>query len=171
MRIEVVSYNTDWPAAYVREQAKLARALGSVLCQAHHIGSTSVPNLKAKPVIDILLEVTSLEGLDAVSLKMAELGYEVMGEFGIEGRRYFRKGGHNRTHHVHAFVSGDANVSRHLAFRDYLKAHLEVAQEYGDLKASLASRYADNNEAYCDGKDAFIKMYETRALLWWDTGK
>jgi GrpB-like predicted nucleotidyltransferase (UPF0157 family) len=90
-----------------------------------------------------------------------------MGEFGLPGRRYFRKGGAARTHHVHVFgLESASEIERHLAVRDYLRTHPGVAREYGELKASLAGRYPDDRIAYVDGKDAFVKAMERDALAW-----
>jgi GrpB-like predicted nucleotidyltransferase (UPF0157 family) len=100
----------------------------------HHVGSTAVPGLAAKPIIDILIEVTGLEALDALHEDMKVIGYKPKGEFGIPGRRYYQKGGKQRTHQIHAFVTGDFNVTRHIAFRDYLRANSDVAREYGEVK-------------------------------------
>jgi GrpB-like predicted nucleotidyltransferase (UPF0157 family) len=122
--------------------------------------------LAAKPIIDILMEVSSLEALDALNGSMQAIGYEPKGEFGISGRRYFPKGGVDRTHQVHAFVSGDAHVMRHLAFRDYLRTHPETAREYGELKMSLAHACENDLGRYCDGKDECVKRVETEAMRW-----
>ena len=93
-------------------------ALRGVVVALHHIGSTSIPGIFAKPIIDILLEVSDLEKLDKQSHALVALGYERLGEFGIVGRRYFRKNSASgiRTHHVHAFQTGNAEIERHLAF-------------------------------------------------------
>lgn len=162
--IEVVSYNPQWPAMFAQEAAILQSALGDVAQHIHHIGSTAVPGLVAKPIIDILLEVTSVEALDALNSKMRSLGYEPRGEFGISRRRYFPKGGADRTHQIHAFATGDEHVIRHLAFRDYLRAHPETAKEYGELKMAVARECNNDIERYCDGKDAYVKAVEARAL-------
>jgi len=162
--IEVVSYRPEWPAMFEQEAAELRRALGDVARHVHHIGSTSVPGLAAKPIIDILLEVTTLESLDALNPPMLALGYEPRGEFGIPRRRYYPKGGADRTHQVHAFAAGDEHVIRHLAFRDYLRAHSETAKEYGQLKMAIARECDNDIERYCDGKDAYVKAIEARAL-------
>jgi GrpB-like predicted nucleotidyltransferase (UPF0157 family) len=99
---------------------------------------------------------------------MESLGYEVMGEFGIPGRRYFRK--HNkeaiRTHQIHAFESGSMEVERHLAFRDYLIAHPEDAHKYSELKKELAEKHPHGPDEYMDGKDSFIKEIDRRAARW-----
>jgi len=132
----------------------------------YHIGSTAVPDLMAKPIIDIMLDVKNLSHLDEQTYLLENIGYEAKGELGIPGRRYFRKGGDNRTHQIHAFQSGDSNLIRHLAFRDYLIAHKEIAEEYGKLKFEIAQRCNNDIELYCDEKDAFVQKHEKRALKW-----
>jgi hypothetical protein len=99
---------------------------------------------------------------------MERLGYEVMGEFGIEGRRYFRRDDPTgrRTHQIHAFAEGSPHVRRHLAFRDFMRAHPGLAGQYGELKRSLAAAHPHDMDAYMDGKDGFIKEMEARALEW-----
>jgi GrpB-like predicted nucleotidyltransferase (UPF0157 family) len=162
--IEVVDYNPAWKAAFVLERSLLQEALGEIVVAVHHIGSTSVPGLAAKPIIDILLAVTDLAALDDKGAEMAALGYKAKGENGIPGRRYFHKGGPQRTHHAHAFTAGDPNLTRHLAFRDYLIANPEVTQEYAALKKRLASAYKDDSRLYQAGKEDFISLHEWLAL-------
>ena len=162
----VVPYQPDWPEAFAREHRALEEALGEVLVSAHHMGSTSVPGLAAKPVIDILLEVSGLEALDRRSGAVEALGYQAMGEFGMDGRRYFRRGVAPRTHHIHAYEAGNDEVHRHMVFPRYLRAHDDVAAAYGALKLKLGAAYANDRDAYCDAKDPFIKEHEARALAW-----
>lgn len=164
MNITVVTYDPQWGEDYAKEKTALSTNLGDILIQAHHIGSTAVKDLSAKPIIDILIEVTSLQLLDQNNDKIAALGYEAMGEYGIPGRRYFRKGGDQRTHQIHAFLAGDFHVLRHLAFRDYLIANRSIAIEYDKLKRELAQKHPEDLEAYCDGKDSFVKHYEAKAV-------
>lgn len=168
MIIRVVPYDYGWPAQYEAEAKRIRDAVGDVAVRLHHIGSTSVRGLRAKPIIDILLEVIDLSELDARSPRLEALGYEAMGEFGIRGRRYFRRDNESgvRTHQVHAFEANSAQADRHLAFRDYLISHPEVAQTYGDLKRELADRFPSDINAYMDGKDSFVKHYEAEALAW-----
>ncbi len=166
MLLTVVEYNPIWINEFESESKKLQYILGDIVNNIYHIGSTAVPGLMAKPIIDIMLDVTKLEGLDTKTEVLEALGYEAMGEFGISGRRYFRKGGENRTHQIHAFQSGDSNLIRHLVFRDYLIEHEKIAKEYGILKSSLAKTCNNDREKYGDGKDAFIKYHETAALKW-----
>jgi GrpB-like predicted nucleotidyltransferase (UPF0157 family) len=162
--VQVVEYDPVWPTMFWSERELLRRALGCAAVEIHHIGSTAVPGLAAKPIIDILIEVTDLAALDERNRAMEAIGYETKGEFGIPGRRYFRKGGENRSHHVHAFASGDLNVGRHLAFRDYLRSHPEVAAEYARLKMRVAQECGNDIARYCDGKDAYVKQIESLAL-------
>ncbi|CAA6680149.1 MULTISPECIES: GrpB family protein [unclassified Lentimonas] len=166
MKIEVVQYRAEWKEAFEEEKQAILALEFSAIVQVFHIGSTSVKELAAKPIIDIMIEVESLEELDRNKEAIASLGYEVMGEFGISGRRYYRKGGSNRTHQIHAFQSGDPNLLRHLAFRDYLGEHPNVRKEYGDLKIEVASQCDHDIDRYCDGKEDFIKFHEAKALDW-----
>ena len=164
MKIEVVPYNPLWPTQFESERAALVSELGGILESVHHIGSTAVEGLPAKPIIDMILEVQSLESLDQVTSKLELMGYEAMGELGIPGRRYFRKGGYYRTHQIHAFKTGDPHVLRHLAFRDYLRCHPDVMHEYGELKLRMAADCYDDIDRYCEGKDAFVKHHEAVAI-------
>lgn len=163
--IVVVDYNPLWPLLFRKEADAISRILGDNLVLIHHIGSTSVPFLAAKPIIDIMPVVKDLSGVDAVSGEFVKLGYEYLGEFGIKGRRYLRKGGQERTHQIHIFqMEDDTNILRHLAFRDYLRSHRDVAMEYAELKKDLAARFPYDIDGYCDGKDAFVKKIENLAL-------
>lgn len=163
--IVVVDYDPLWPLLFRKEADAISRILGDNLVLIHHIGSTSVPFLPAKPIIDIMPVVKDLSGVDAVSGEFVKLGYEYLGEFGIKGRRYLRKGGQERTHQIHIFqMEDDTNIFRHLAFRDYLRSHRDVAMEYAALKKDLAARFPYDIDGYCDGKDAFVKRIENLAL-------
>jgi GrpB-like predicted nucleotidyltransferase (UPF0157 family) len=163
-KIEVVDYDPSWPTRYAAEREIILRSLGDLVVAIHHIGSTAVPGLAAKPIVDIMLAVRDLSALDARNAEMEALGYRPMGESGVAGRRYFKKGGDDRTHQAHAYVSGDPNLSRHLAFRDYLRLHPDVAREYGDLKRSIAQSCDNDIARYCDGKDAWVKRVEAVAV-------
>ena len=163
-KIQVVDYDPTWPDLFEIESTLLGRTLGSLAIGIHHIGSTAVPRLPAKPIIDILFEVSDLAALDALNGQMSAIGYEPKGEYGIAGRRYFQKGDDQRTHHIHAFVTGDVNLIRHIAFRDYLRANPAVAQEYGELKKQIARTCNNDIEKYSYGKNNFIKHYAAIAL-------
>ncbi len=167
MHVRVVPYTSAWVEQFEQEAAHIRQVLGDELVEIHHIGSTSVPGLQAKPIIDMLPLVRSIERVDGYNSAMQALGYEAMGELGIPGRRYFRKGGDDRTHQAHVFQVGDPNIERHLAFREYLRVHADVAAHYGALKAELAQQFPEDIQGYMDGKDAFIKETERAALLWY----
>ena len=163
--VYIVDYDPIWPQKYEEEAEKLRAVLGGNCAALYHIGSTSVPGLAAKPIIDILGAVKSLEEADKQRAAFEALGYEYLGEFGIAGRRYLRKGGDERTHQVHLFQADDkSNLFRHLAFRDYLRTHEDVKTAYAALKKQLAAKYPYDIERYCDGKDAFVKETEKAAL-------
>jgi GrpB-like predicted nucleotidyltransferase (UPF0157 family) len=168
MRIYVVAPNSEWRHQFEVEADQLSRQLANVVVATHHIGSTAIPGIFAKPIIDILLVVDDIHRLDSPCTEMENLGYEGLGEFGIVGRRYFRKNSSSgtRTHHIHAFQVGNFEIDRHLAFRDYMIVHSEAAQAYSELKQRLAKQYPDKPEAYMDGKDPFIKEHEVKALAW-----
>lgn len=168
MKVHIVPYNPTWNVQYETEAARIRTALGDLGAVVHHIGSTAIPEIWAKPIIDILLEVEDVMVLDERASRLVEIGYEAKGEFGIPGRRYFRKdsAGGVRTHQIHAFACGSEGVERHLAFRDYMIAHPAIALAYGDLKRKLAGANPEDIEAYMDGKDAFIKEHEANAREW-----
>jgi GrpB-like predicted nucleotidyltransferase (UPF0157 family) len=164
----VAPHDQAWQRHFDEEARRLAEHLGKIVVHVHHIGSTAIPGLPAKPVIDVLMEVLDLKALDAATPVLTALGYEAMGEYGIPRRRYFRKNDASgrRTHQVHAFERGTPEVERHLAFRDYMIAHPAAARAYGDLKQALALRHPHDIEAYMDGKDTFVKEHEALAVAW-----
>lgn len=167
MIVTIADYDTSWPLKFEEEARTLRLLLGSTVRAIHHIGSTAVPGMKAKPIIDIILEVDTLSSLDAKCNKLESVGYEGKGEFGILGRRYFRKGGDNRTHHLHAYQADDANIIRHLVFRDYLIEHPDIAELYGERKSLIAKACINSDVSYYDAKSAFVKFYESEALQWY----
>ncbi len=169
MNNEVLPYDPTWAKAYAAEAEALAAAIGDILVDLHHIGSTAVPGCMAKPIIDMLGVVTSLGALDAVADRIVRLGYEYMGAYGIEARRYFRKidASGRRTHHLHCFKTRSPDIERHLAFRDYLRAHPEKAAEYSDLKVRLLAADDASWESYLEGKDPFIASMQRDALEWY----
>ena len=170
-RVIVVPHDPTWKKDFEEEAHQITHALGDIVVALHHIGSTAIPGIHAKPIIDFLLEVDDILRLDERSSAMEGLGYEVMGEFGIAGRRYFRKEDALgiRTHHVHAFHVGNPESERHLAFRDFMIAHPLEAGAYNELKQKLARQHPEDMEAYMNGKDAFIKEHEAKAITWRST--
>jgi GrpB-like predicted nucleotidyltransferase (UPF0157 family) len=167
-KVEVVPHNPRWRAAFEAEAKQVAAALGENVVAVHHVGSTAIPNICAKPVIDLLVEVRDITEVDGRGAALESLGYEAKGEYGIPGRRFFRKDDREgiRTHNIHAFEAGSAQVERHLAFRDYMIAHPDDAQRYSELKRRLAEEHPQSMDGYMDGKDGFIKEIDRRAARW-----
>ena len=164
-KVEVVPHDPRWQETFKIESERVADALGEIVVAIHHIGSTAIPGIYAKPIIDILVEVQDITQVDEQSSAMESLGYEVMGEYGIPNRRFFRKDNPAgvRTNHIHIFEVGSAQVKRHLAFRDYMIAHPEAAHRYSELKRELARKHPLNIDGYMDGKDGFIKEIDLKA--------
>jgi GrpB-like predicted nucleotidyltransferase (UPF0157 family)/predicted GNAT family N-acyltransferase len=159
--IEVVPYNQDWPLAFKTEAAKIKQALSDNCIEVHHIGSTSVPGLAAKPIIDIIPVVRDIHTVD--KLAMESLGYEAKGEFGIPFRSYFTKGKDIRTHNVHIFEQGNLEIERHLKFRDWMRNNPADKEAYANLKNGLAEKFPNDIEAYCIGKDEFVANIDAKA--------
>ncbi len=167
--ITVVDYNPLWVKKYEEESVLIKDILADNCIVTYHIGSTSVPGLAAKPIIDIMVVVRSLERVDCVAEAFSKIGYEYLGEFGIEGRRYLRKGGDERTHQIHIFQMNDwSNIGRHLAFRDYMRTHEKERIEYAKLKIELAQKFPYDIDGYCDGKESFVREIEKVALVQFD---
>ncbi|TCI43188.1 GrpB family protein [Exiguobacterium sp. SH3S2] len=166
-KVEVVEYDTAWTEKFEDESSRLERLLDGELIVIHHIGSTSVPGLDAKPIIDIMPVVRQIERVDGLIGHMEALGYRSFGEHGIPRRRFFAKGEDVRTVHVHVFEEGDEGVVRHLAFRDYLMAFPDVRAEYAALKQQLASQHPEDIESYIQGKQEWVSETERVATLWY----
>ncbi|PWM71435.1 MAG: hypothetical protein DBX59_09035 [Bacillota bacterium] len=165
MKITVVKHSAAWAEEFRKEAETLRGILKSELVKIYHIGSTAVPDLWAKPVIDIMPVVKETEKIDAFRAALENVGYEYMGEYGIPDRRFLKKGGDFRTHNVHIFgIRSEYDIRRHLAVRDYLRTHPDEAAQYGELKKKLARLYPDDIGGYCDGKDDFVKALEKKAL-------
>ena len=161
--IQVIPYDASWPIKFAKAAEEIKIALGSNCIEIHHIGSTSVQDLAAKPVIDMVPVVLDITKVDDANAPMLALGYEAKGEYGMPFRRYFQKGGNQRTHHVHAFEVGSSEIERHLKFRDWMKNHPEDRDAYAHLKQDLARQYPDDINAYCLGKDEFIASIDKKA--------
>jgi GrpB-like predicted nucleotidyltransferase (UPF0157 family) len=166
-KVEVVSHNPAWVVLFQTEADALAIVFGDQLVAIHHIGSTAIPGIGAKPILDILVEVWDIQKVDGLNHDMEKLGYQPRGEYGIPGRRYFvKKSGEVHTHHVHTFQSDNPQVERHLNFRDYLVIHLQDALAYSQLKEDLARQYPEDMDGYVAGKNDFIQNIDEKALKW-----
>lgn len=171
MHVEVMAHNPHWKNEFEQEAQKIKAIYDDLLLEIHHIGSTSVVGLKAKPVIDIMPIVCDINEVDKFDDQMEALGYEPLGENGIVGRRFFRKDDETlgkRTHHVHVFDQHSHDeIIRHLAFKAYLIAHPDIANQYGNLKSRLAVAFPNDIESYMAGKNDFIKDTEKQAVAWY----
>ena len=170
-RIEVAAYDPKWPALYEAEAARLSGVFGADLVSIHHIGSTAVPGLSAKPIIDILVVVRDICTIAGFNPGMVALGYRPRGEcldaFGTPGRFYFSQDiGGVRTHQVHVMQSGHFDIRQKLVLRDYLRACPEEVDAYGRLKMRLAGQNTRGIVEYIEGKDAFVQGLIGRAEAW-----
>jgi len=157
IKVELVPHSVEWRNAAENEIGRLS-TLGGSFIAIHHIGSTSIAGICAKPVLDLLAQVSSLEELDGQKTALLALGYEWWGEYGIANRRYCTLSDFNgqRRVHLHCFPDGDAEIEKHLAFRDYLRANSEEAEQYDAEKKRCRALHADDSHAYSDAKSAWI---------------
>jgi NAD-dependent deacetylase len=166
----VVDYDPEWPKLYDAERERIRRGLGDVVVDIEHMGSTAVPGLAGKPVIDISIGLRTLDLTEDDIAAMKGLGYEYLGEFGLPGRLYFRKGEATSTHHVHAVEWGGEHWRRHLAFRDYLRAHPDEARRYGEAKKRLAVEVDHDWYEYVERKNTVADELFERAWAWYTRG-
>jgi GrpB-like predicted nucleotidyltransferase (UPF0157 family) len=167
--LEIVAYDPRWPAEFAAERTRIAAALGSLALRIDHNGSTSVPGLAAKPVIDIQISVARLAPLEPFEGPLSALGYSHMPHPDDAFAPFFHRPERwPHTHHVHVVQAGGAEERKTLAFRDYLREHDEAAREYEDLKRGLAGRHgagaAEAREAYANAKTDFVVRVTERAL-------
>jgi len=164
--IRIVDYDPAWEASFASERDAIVAALGEAgrgVVAIEHIGSTAVPGLAAKPVIDIMIGVGAVADDVPCITPIVHLGYKCMGEFGIPGRLYFRKG-KPRSHHIHMAVHGSDFWRDQTGFRDLLRARPDLANEYAALKRELAARYGADHTGYIDAKTPFIQSALGQAL-------
>ena len=151
-------YDPTWPARFEAERTAILEAIGEwVVGGIHHVGSTAVPGLEAKPVIDILAEVRDLEGSRACFEPLAQLGYMYAPYLAEEMHWFCKPHPSRRTHHLHLVPIGSKRYANELAFRDRLRADPQIAAEYLALKRDLARRFGDDREAYTDAKSDFVR--------------
>jgi GrpB-like predicted nucleotidyltransferase (UPF0157 family) len=167
--LELAPYDPSWPLAFTAEAARLRGALGSLALRVDHNGSTSVPGLAAKPVIDIQVSVESLQPTDAYREPLRALGYvHVPHEDDSFCPFFHRPRRWPHTHHVHLVEAGGDEERRTLAFRDYLREHDDAAREYEALKRGLVGRFLagdhESREAYARAKSEFIERAIALAL-------
>jgi GrpB-like predicted nucleotidyltransferase (UPF0157 family) len=158
--VELVPYDPTWPSLFEAERARLSSLFPTDFIAIEHIGSTAIPGMSAKPIIDILGGVESLSGVDALSSRLCDVGYSTSAEFNaaMSDRKWFmRWAAGRRTHHLHIVVHDGELWRDRLVFRDRLRADPDAAARYERLKIDLAARYRDDREAYTAAKGAFVR--------------
>lgn len=155
-KVIVAPYSDRWPALFEQEKARIASALGPDAVEIMHVGSTAVPRLLAKPIIDINIGVADIGRIPEVVPKMEALGYTYKGEFGIKDRHFFILG-EPVTHHVHIVQHGGDFWRVNVLFRDSLRTDTKTAEEYAKLKRNLAGQFPDDREMYTKSKNGFIQ--------------
>ncbi len=156
--VHVVPYDPRWPRLFEVERERVEAVVGAWAHAVEHVGSTAVPGLDAKPVVDVLVGLRDMRDAELCVRPLGGLGYECRGEAGVPGRLFFRKfRGGRRAYHLHLTVLGGEFWDERLLFRDYLRAHPETAREYARLKRELAACMGDDREAYTAAKAAFVR--------------
>lgn len=157
--VELEEYNSNWKKEYEKEEKLLKNVLGSRIIEIHHIGSTSIEGLSAKPIIDILIVINSLEDIKEIEELLKPYGYENRGEQGVPDRRFFAKGSEDaRSHYLHFVEPHSKTYYNQVYFKKYLIEHPEYIKKYCDLKQKLAEKYKDERPKYTAGKNEFITM-------------
>jgi GrpB-like predicted nucleotidyltransferase (UPF0157 family) len=157
-QIRIVPYDPQWPERFEEERSLLEETIGRwVTGGIHHVGSTAVPGLEAKPVVDILVGVESLEAAQDCFGPLARIEYVYAPYLPDEMHWFCKPSPARRTHHLHLVPTGSRRFRQELAFRDRLRGDQRLAAEYGVLKRQLAQRYRDDREAYTRAKEEFIR--------------
>ena len=167
--VRLVPHDPQWAEQAHAEVLALAAALGPNLLTVHHIGSTAIPGIVAKPVLDLMPVVVSLAALDLQQEAMETLGYRWRGESGLAGRRYCTRSDPatgRRLIQAHTYEDGAFEITRHLAFRDYLREHRDIAVAYEREKIRCRDLHAEDKSAYSDCKSDWIRLIEAKALTW-----
>jgi len=161
----IVDYDPEWPNVYAEERQQILDAVGDIVAAIEHVGSTSVPGLGAKPIIDIMVGVHSLADAEKCIEPLSLIGYEYRPELEafIPERRCFQRGPADAHRHLHMVEIASDFWKRHLLFRDFLRAHPDVAAEYERLKRALAAQFGRDREGYTDAKTSFIEAVVARA--------
>lgn len=154
--IVVVDYDPSWPATFERLRQRIWPAVSDVATAVEHVGSTSVPGLAAKPVIDMTMAVPAASDVPVAIGRLAALDYIHRGNLGVDGRAAFQSPGMLPRHHLYLCPHDSLAFRNHVSVRDYLRAHPEAATRYGELKRRLARQHAEDSEAYVAGKTDFL---------------
>ncbi len=155
-RIEVHPYNPEWPRTFEQLRAELWPVVQHASMAIEHVGSTAVPGLAAKPVIDLCIVVASPRDIPFVAKALATLSYTHQGELGVPDRHAFKATRPGPRHHLYASPRKSLSMRNHLGVRDYLRVHPEAASEYGALKQRLAQQFPEDIDSYIAGKTDFL---------------
>jgi GrpB-like predicted nucleotidyltransferase (UPF0157 family) len=164
--VEIVDHDPGWVTAFAGLGATLRGALGAVAVRIDHIGSTAVPGLAAKAVIDVQVSVRSLEPVDPFREPLVRLGYVYRADNPERTKRYFREPPGTRRTHVHVRRLGSFSQQVPLLFRDYLRSHPAAAAEYADTKRRCAAQFRHDRQGYVEAKDAFVWRVIRDADAW-----
>jgi GrpB-like predicted nucleotidyltransferase (UPF0157 family) len=160
--VRLAPHDPRWKDLFEAEKQRLLTAVGQHVLEIQHVGSTAIPGLPAKPIIDIGIAVEDFEAARVCIEPITALGYEYKGENGIPHRHYFALG-EPRRFHLHMFELKSIDWENHILFRDHLAAHPELVTEYAALKQSLAQQYPNDRNAYQEGKASFIERVLRKA--------
>jgi GrpB-like predicted nucleotidyltransferase (UPF0157 family) len=156
-KTQIAEYDPNWVHQFEKEARLLQSMLGEVALNIQHIGSTAIPGIKAKPIIDILITTNDINTIDSFDDKMEQLQYVIGGEFGLKGRRFYCKGDDEHClFHVHIYEATHPSVKLYLVFRDYMITHPDDAKKYESIKTDLALKYPNNRTLYTQSKGDFI---------------
>lgn len=156
--VELEEYNNNWKKEYKEEEKILKEVLGDRIIEIHHIGSTSIEGLKAKPIIDILVVIENLKKIGEIENLLKDYDYTNRGPQGVEDRMFFAKGPEDaRTHYIHFTEPNSNTYYNQVYFKRYLNDHKEYIKKYCNLKCRLAKLYANDRASYTKGKNDFIK--------------
>ena len=162
--VKLDEYTNDWEKEYLKEEKLLKSLLKDKIIEIHHIGSTSIPGLKAKPIIDILIVLKNFDYIDDITNILEPYGYENRGKQGIDDRFFFAECPDDAgTHYIHFTLPNSDTYYNQIYFKKYLIEHPEYIQKYCDLKEKLAKQYTNDRPKYTKGKDEFIKSVITKA--------
>jgi GrpB-like predicted nucleotidyltransferase (UPF0157 family) len=161
--IIIVDYDPRWPLLFEEIRGSVVAALGDIVVAVEHVGSTAVPGLAAKSIIDLDVVVSSVAEIPKAIRRLSGLGYIHQGDLGIAGREAFTPLAHRPRHHLYVCSVDGEELRRHRLFRDYLLAHPDVAAAYGELKKAFALRFSDDRAAYVGAKSAFVADVLRRA--------
>lgn len=165
-RIAIVDYNPAWPVLFGELGPKLRAALGAVALRIDHIGSTAVPGLDAKPIIDVQISVAAFEPVEAFKAPLEQLGYVYRPDNPERTKRYFREAPGRRRTHLHVRRAGSFSEQVPLLLRDYLRCHAHVAAEFATVKRRLAGQFPFDGAGYTDAKASYVWEIIRRADAW-----